>query len=219
MFGQPEPPLILEVAGALHRRWYLEKTLACVPWLSRGERGIAQVQPSNSQANLATTSPLKTFCERGDQGTTVEGARSRFNGKSCRSKSEQAPDACPLIAKVVPYQLMLRRMLEVGVWLWSQLLSRKDCARDHAGVESSAYSAAWRRNGAVFDDVTPSEAVAEIDRHSREAIVPVGDDSFNSLRISGLFRTGDNADFAHAVAALHGLVVHARDAHLDLAPG
>jgi transmembrane sensor len=77
---------------------------------------------------------------------------------------------------------------------------------------------AWRRNEAVFDDAPLSDAVAEMNRYSRQPIVMVGPDSFRRLRISGLFRTGDNVAFARAVAALHGLVVHDRQDHVELGP-
>jgi len=77
---------------------------------------------------------------------------------------------------------------------------------------------AWRRNEAVFDDVPLSDAVAEMNRYSRQRIVLVSDESFNRLRISGLFRTGDNVAFARAVAAVHGLVVHDRQDQVELAP-
>lgn len=79
--------------------------------------------------------------------------------------------------------------------------------------------AAWRRSEAVFDDVLLSEAVAEMNRYSRKPIVLVGDGSSKALRVSGLFRTGDNLAFAHAVAALHRLVVHDRQDRMELAPG
>ena len=78
---------------------------------------------------------------------------------------------------------------------------------------------AWRRNEAVFDDVPLSDAVAEMNRYSRRPVVLVGDESSKGLRISGLFRTGDNVAFARAVAALHGLVVHVRQDRVELAPG
>ena len=78
---------------------------------------------------------------------------------------------------------------------------------------------AWRRNQAVFDDVLLSDAVAEMNRYSRQPVVLVGDESSKGLRISGLFRTGDNVAFARAVAALHGLVVHDRQDHVELGPG
>lgn len=77
---------------------------------------------------------------------------------------------------------------------------------------------AWRRNEAVFDDVPLSDAVAEMNRYSRQPIVVVGGESSKGLRISGLFRTGDNVTFARAVAALHGLVVHDRQHSVELAP-
>lgn len=77
---------------------------------------------------------------------------------------------------------------------------------------------AWRRSEAVFDDVPLSNAVAEMNRYSRQPIVLVGDDSSKGMRISGLFRTGDNVAFARAVAALHGLVVHDRQDRVELVP-
>lgn len=78
---------------------------------------------------------------------------------------------------------------------------------------------AWRRSEAVFDDVPLSDAVAEMNRYSRQPVILVDDESSKGLRISGLFRTGDNVAFARAVAALYGLVVHDRQDHVELAPG
>ena len=77
---------------------------------------------------------------------------------------------------------------------------------------------AWRRSEAVFDDAPLSDAVAEMNRYSRHPVVLVGDDSSKGMRISGLFRTGDNVAFARAVATLHGLVVHDRQDRVELAP-
>jgi transmembrane sensor len=76
---------------------------------------------------------------------------------------------------------------------------------------------AWKRNEAVFDDVVLPEAVAEMNRYSRTPIVLVGAGALPGLRVSGLFRTGDNAGFARAVAALHGLVVREYPDRLELA--
>ncbi len=77
---------------------------------------------------------------------------------------------------------------------------------------------AWRRSEVVFDDVPLYDAVAEMNRYSRQPVLLVGDVSSKGLRISGLFRTGDNVAFARAVAALHGLVVHDRQDRVELAP-
>ena len=78
---------------------------------------------------------------------------------------------------------------------------------------------AWTRSEAVFDDTPLSDAVAEMNRYGRVTIVLTGDQSVSGRRVSGQFRTGDNAGFARAVAALHGLVVHEHADRLELAPG
>ena len=44
-----------------------------------------------------------------------------------------------------------------------------------------------------------------------------GAEAVVGLRVSGVFKTGDNASFARAVAALHGLVVLDRAGRLELA--
>ena len=75
---------------------------------------------------------------------------------------------------------------------------------------------AWRRNEAVFDDVSLLDAVAEMNRYNRTPIVLLGDASLPKLRVSGLYRTGDSAGFAWAVAALHGLHVQEREGRLEL---
>ncbi len=75
---------------------------------------------------------------------------------------------------------------------------------------------AWKRSEAVFDDVSLAEAVAEMNRYHRTPIVLLGDASLFQLRVSGLYRTGDSAGFARAVAALHGLVVQEQGGRLEL---
>ena len=75
---------------------------------------------------------------------------------------------------------------------------------------------AWRRSEAVFDDVSLLDAVAEMNRYNRTPIVLLGDASLPKLRVSGLYRTGDSAGFAWAVAALHGLHVQEREGRLEL---
>jgi transmembrane sensor len=76
---------------------------------------------------------------------------------------------------------------------------------------------AWKRNEVVFDDVSVEEAIAEMNRYSRTPVVLLHPSGLTDLRVSGLFRTGDNAGFARAVAALHGLKVHERAGRLELA--
>ena len=75
---------------------------------------------------------------------------------------------------------------------------------------------AWKRNEAVFDDTSLSDAVVEINRYSRTPIVLLDAAGRENLRISGIYRTGDAAAFASAVAALHGLRLESRDGRLEL---
>lgn len=75
---------------------------------------------------------------------------------------------------------------------------------------------AWKRGEAVFDNNSLPEALAEMNRYSAMPIV--ADPSLAALRISGLYRTGDNAGFARAVAALHGLTVREHPEQLVLQP-
>jgi transmembrane sensor len=75
---------------------------------------------------------------------------------------------------------------------------------------------AWKRNEAVFEDVSLADAVAELNRYNRTPIVLIGDASLTNLRVSGSFRTGDTAGFAHSVAALHHLTVRERDGRVEL---
>ncbi len=75
---------------------------------------------------------------------------------------------------------------------------------------------AWQRSEAIFDDVSLADAVAEMNRYSRTPIVLMGDSSLAGRRVSGLFHTGDNAGFARAVAALHGLTVYERKDRWEL---
>lgn len=75
---------------------------------------------------------------------------------------------------------------------------------------------AWKRSEAVFDATGLSEAVAEMNRYSRTQIVLVGTLASTNLRVSGLYRTGDNVGFANAVASLHGLTLKNEGGRLEL---
>jgi transmembrane sensor len=76
---------------------------------------------------------------------------------------------------------------------------------------------AWKRSEALFENATLAEAVAEMNRYSRTPIVLMDDLADSGWRVSGQYRAGDNAGFAHAVAALHGLVVREGQGRLELA--
>lgn len=75
---------------------------------------------------------------------------------------------------------------------------------------------AWKRGEAIFDNASLQDALAEMSRYSLTPVV--ADASLADLRLSGVFKTGDNASFARAVAELHGLAVRERPDRLELQP-
>ena len=75
---------------------------------------------------------------------------------------------------------------------------------------SSEAATAWRRGQVMFNDTPLSAAVAELNRYGGPQ-VDIADPRLGALTVSGVFATNDTAEFADAVAALHGLNVD-RDA-------
>jgi transmembrane sensor len=75
---------------------------------------------------------------------------------------------------------------------------------------------AWKRSETIFDDTSLADAVAEMNRYNRTPIVLLDGLASGGLRVSGLYRTGDSAGFANAVAALHGLSLHEQAGRLEL---
>ena len=75
---------------------------------------------------------------------------------------------------------------------------------------------AWKRSEAVFQDAPLADAVSEMNRYSRTPVVLLGSLPAAGLRVSGVFRTGDTAKFARAVAALHGLAVRENGGRFEL---
>lgn len=80
---------------------------------------------------------------------------------------------------------------------------------------SSEAATAWRRGQVVFDDTSLSAAVAEFNRYGGPHI-DVADPRLGGLSVSGVFATNDTAEFASAVAALHGLRVEHESNRLRL---
>lgn len=60
---------------------------------------------------------------------------------------------------------------------------------------------AWQIGQAVFDNETLAAAVHEMNRYSVVKL-EIADSAVAGMRISGVYRVGDNAAFAHSVAAL-----------------
>jgi transmembrane sensor len=63
---------------------------------------------------------------------------------------------------------------------------------------------AWRRGEVMLDDTPLSDAIAEMNRYSKSALV-IDETGIATLRVSGIYHTGDSEGFAQTVAQLYGL--------------
>jgi transmembrane sensor len=65
---------------------------------------------------------------------------------------------------------------------------------------------AWRRGEVMLDDTPLSEAVAEMNRYNKSALV-IDESKIANLKVSGIYHTGDSTGFAQTVANLYSLRV------------
>jgi len=65
---------------------------------------------------------------------------------------------------------------------------------------------AWQRGQLIFDDTSMSEAAAEFNQYGSNKIT-IDSDVAKKFRVGGVFRIGDPASFAHAMANAHHLHV------------
>ena len=93
-----------------------------------------------------------------------------------------------------------------------QVVTDKPASIDRPSLEAAT---AWRQGRAVFDDVPLSIAVAELNRYGG-ARISIEDPQIASMRVSGVFATNDTAEFARAIAALHGLRVERNEGELRI---
>lgn len=63
---------------------------------------------------------------------------------------------------------------------------------------------AWRRGEVLLDETLLTEAIAEMNRYDERQLA-IDDAELGSLRVSGVYRSGDNEKFARALAELYGL--------------
>jgi transmembrane sensor len=83
---------------------------------------------------------------------------------------------------------------------------------DRAAIERVT---AWERGQVALDNTALADAVAELNRYSRERIV-IDDASLAAIHVSGVFQAGDSPNFAAAVARTFHLTIanHGREIHL-----
>jgi len=112
---------------------------------------------------------------------------------------------------VAPGQSAISTVLSPG----ERLVMRNDGghALDRPDIEAAM---AWQHGQIYFDDNTLADAIAELNRYGGEPI-RINDPALATLRISGVFSLHDPAQFATAVASLHGLHVVRNAGALTLA--
>jgi transmembrane sensor len=83
---------------------------------------------------------------------------------------------------------------------------------DRAAIERVT---AWERGQVALDNTSLADAVAELNRYSRERIV-IDDASLAAIHVSGVFQAGDSPNFAAAVARTFHLTIanHGGEIHL-----
>lgn len=74
---------------------------------------------------------------------------------------------------------------------------------------------AWHTGQVVFENCVLSGAIAEMNRYSTVAL-EIDDLRVAKMRISGVFRVGDNADFARALSRLLPVSVRANNDRIEL---
>lgn len=75
---------------------------------------------------------------------------------------------------------------------------------------------AWQRGQAIFDNVRLADAVAEMNRYNGVLPLAIADAAAAELPVSGIFRLGDSASFARAVAFTYGLKIAEDRTHIVL---
>jgi transmembrane sensor len=76
---------------------------------------------------------------------------------------------------------------------------------------------AWQTGLAVFDNVTLAEAIREMNRYSLVKVA-VDENDVGKLRISGVYRVGDNVAFAHSIASLLPVILEVERDKVRLEP-
>jgi transmembrane sensor len=74
---------------------------------------------------------------------------------------------------------------------------------------------AWQTGQAIFENETLADAAAEMNRYTTLALV-IDDPAVARLRMSGVYRVGDNAAFARSVAALLPVMLEIHSDRVEL---
>lgn len=103
--------------------------------------------------------------------------------------------------------------LEAGQRL--QLPIGQQAVIDRPSLEDAT---AWKLGRAVFRDESLETAIAEMNRYSKKRLV-LADEEVGKLRISGVYRVGDNAAFARSLSVLLSVRAHIEEESIFLSLG
>jgi len=81
-----------------------------------------------------------------------------------------------------------------------------DNAKETVDSPSIDKITAWQRGQLIFDDTSLSEAAAEFNRYGTNKIA-IDSPTAGKRRVGGVFRIGDPASFAHAMANAYHLQI------------
>lgn len=144
-----------------------------------------EVYENNGEVVVTVIEGTVAVSERGAEETVVEPSQPKqSHGKPVAAPAEQLLNARERIA-LAPGKMLHKVPLEAAP------LKR---------------SVAWTSGRLVFDDEPLRNAVAEINRYSKQQVL-IGDERLKSLHISGVFRVGDTGDFVNSVSEYFSLRV------------
>jgi transmembrane sensor len=182
---------------------YLEPEMRTIR-LERGEAYFEVAKDTNRPFKVTagdrTITALGTsFIVRNDPSST---AVTLIEGKIAVAST--SPEASVLSPESGPRTQPSELVLRPGQRLTFRATER-DTRIDTPRIEAIT---AWRRGEVVLDETPLSAAVQEMNRYQRKQLV-IDDPDIGTLPISGIYRTGNNQDFANALAAVYELDITA----------
>lgn len=193
------------------------------------------VLPDGTQAFLDTDTKIRTQFDRDARTVAVEHGRCNFHvreddtrpfvvdaassrifaARSTFDVRRDGDDVCVVLIQgsltVALKDGSLRQILAVGDRFAAGRWGRR---KDRPNLVPLL---AWQTGQAVFDNETLAGAVREMNRYSVIKIA-VHDGEVADLRISGVYRVGDNVAFAHSVATLLPVILEVDTDQVRLEP-
>jgi transmembrane sensor len=198
-----------------------------------GQR-TASVLPDQSVMTLDTDSAASISYTEGERHVTLNKGRAFFEvAKDASRPFEVVAGAQRIVATGTAFDVRVEPF-EVAVTLVEGQVLVDEASASHADASWQARAAtlkagerlvarpnaailidtvdaerviSWTRGDLVFEDVRLAEAIAEVNRYSRTNVV-LSDARIGNLRVNGVFKAGQAAEFARAVSQVFPVTVH-----------